>query len=123
MKIYFNILLLILISFVLSEGSDCEKIKPSKGSDCVLSENDKKTYKYCCMQKLVGKYICQAFDEYDYIIQRAMYDEYPKMDLEYTFECNPNPNDSSDSSKSSNSSKYFSIYILSKIISFIFIFV
>ena len=62
MKSYIGLLLLLLIAYSKSD-SDCEKIKPEKASDCVLSEKDKKTYKYCCLEKLAGTLYCDAYNQ------------------------------------------------------------
>ena len=92
MKSYIGLLLLLLIAYSKSD-SDCEKIKPEKASDCVLSEKDRKTYKYCCLQKLAGTLYCDAYNQDDYEIQKAAYDAVYDSKLAegmtYTFECNP----------------------------------
>ena len=89
---YIGILILLLITNSQSD-SDCGKIKPEKASDCVLSENDKKTYKYCCLEKLIGVLYCEAYNEDDYEIQKAAYDAVYDSKLgegmNYTFDCNP----------------------------------
>ena len=40
--------------------NDCEYIVPEKASDCVLSENDKKKYDYCCYVLYGGEKSCSA---------------------------------------------------------------
>ena len=93
MKFYIFYLLLLFatveyIKLDLNSNTDCSKIKPNKASDCVLSEEDKKNYKYCCYEKLIGVYYCEAYDKYGYDIQKSAYETYPSMGMDYTFECN-----------------------------------
>ena len=45
---------------ISKEYQGCESIIPEKASDCVLSENDKKKYDYCCYVLDGGKKSCSA---------------------------------------------------------------
>ena len=49
------------------ETTDCAAIKPTKSSDCVLSEEDKKYFKYCCYEKIEGIATeCSAYTQQTY---------------------------------------------------------
>ena len=49
------------------ETTDCEAIKPTKSSDCLLSEEDKKYFKYCCYERIEGIIAgCSAFTQQTY---------------------------------------------------------
>ena len=45
---------------ISKEHQGCESIIPEKASDCVLSENDKKKYDYCCYVLDGGEKSCSA---------------------------------------------------------------
>ena len=89
MKLYLSFLFFILISFVKSQDKNCNDIIPEKPSDCKLSEEDKKLYKFCCMEDFAGDYTCFAYDENSYKLQKAVY-ERDKINTgkDYVFECN-----------------------------------
>ena len=89
--IFYLLLLFATVEYIKSDlisNTDCSKIKPNKASDCVLSDQDKKNYIYCCYEKLAGFYYCEAYDKSGYDIQKEVYKAYPSMGMDYTFECN-----------------------------------
>ena len=61
MKLYLCLTLLLLAGYAF--GENCEDIKPSKPSDCVLSKEDKKRYKYCCYSKGLFGAKCSAYSQ------------------------------------------------------------
>ena len=67
MKLYLTFMILLLVAYSKSE-TNCEDITPTKLSDCVLSEEDKKTnkYKYCCLDEFLGKLRCEAYTKESY---------------------------------------------------------
>lgn len=88
MKFHFFLLLLLLIAYVKSD-TNCKDIKPNKASDCLLSKEDKKSYKYCCYEKTSTKEECNAYDETDYKMIKDFYKTfYGDLNLEYTLDCN-----------------------------------
>ena len=76
MKLYITFLLLLFIIDPIS-NSDCSNIKPTKASDCVLSKNDKKTYKYCCYEYdiFIGGYACAHYTQSTYEVVRDINDK------------------------------------------------
>ena len=89
MKLYLCFLFFILISFVKSQDKNCNDIIPTKASDCKLSEEDKTAYKYCCMEDIADDYICYAYDEDTYKLQKEGYEKIKlKTGKDYVFECN-----------------------------------
>ena len=89
MKNYIILLLLISIFYVNSE-KNCEDIKPSKISDCVLSSEDKKEYKYCCYDKIDDKEAeCDALTQATYEVTKDLAKSMEKtFGSKVTFECN-----------------------------------
>ena len=62
------------------ETTDCQAIKPTKSSDCVLSKEDQKYFKYCCYESVFGlgnecfAYTQQGYeDEKSYVDCRCSY--------------------------------------------------
>ena len=86
MKFYFYISVLVILIYTKPE-SDCENTKPIQYSDCLLSDQDKKIFKYCCYKNDKYGKDCFAFDEYDYkIVMRMNKEEYYSNDTEFV--CN-----------------------------------
>ena len=69
---------------------NCKKIKPTKASDCTLSQADRdKGYKYCCYDNYEGKE-CEAYDEEDYQLELAAYQLAKLDDPDVVFDCGKN---------------------------------
>ena len=81
MKLFLNCLLLLLISNMVSNNNitnstDCKKIKPTKPSDCVLSDADKKkNFKYCCYDVVFDEPYCDTFTQSGYEIMKDLANE------------------------------------------------
>ena len=56
--------------------SDCNYILPEEASDCVLSENDKKKYDYCCYRYKNGRKSCIGDKKDTYELSKSLYDIY-----------------------------------------------
>ena len=56
--------------------SDCNYILPEEASDCVLSENDKKKYDYCCYRYKNGRKSCIGDKKDTYELRKNLYDIY-----------------------------------------------
>ena len=85
MKNYLILLLLISIAYINSE-KNCEEIKPNKASDCVLSEEDKKDYIYCCYEIHEDREAeCGAYTQTTYELSKELAKE---LKIDVTFECN-----------------------------------
>ena len=66
---------------------NCETIKnPKSSSNCVLSSEDKKQYKYCCYEKYSYTSFCSPFTKMDYDLQLSITDTL-KESFDYEFEC------------------------------------
>ena len=88
MKFYLTFIILLLVAYSKSD-TNCESIKPSKASDCVLSAEDKKKYKYCCMEESIGTKYCDAYTKDEYDLQKEVYKEADKaFGTKSVFECN-----------------------------------
>ena len=61
MKLFLCLSILLLADYAL--GKNCKEIKPTNPSDCVLSKEDKKTYKYCCYEKNILGTKCSAYTQ------------------------------------------------------------
>ena len=61
MKLFLCLSILLLADYAL--GKNCKEIKPTNPSDCVLSKEDKKTYKYCCYEKTILGTSCYAYTQ------------------------------------------------------------
>ena len=86
MKLYLYFSILLILIYVKSD-SDCENIKPNQFSDCILSIEDKKKYKYCCYKNDKYGKDCFAFKENEYTMVQSLNDEnYYGNDTE--FRCN-----------------------------------
>ena len=59
---------------------------PKNSSDCILSENDKKYYKYCCYEKNSITNKCSPFTKEDYYLHLNTIDILKKLG-DYEFEC------------------------------------
>ena len=60
-----------------SMQENCGNLFPSKSKDCVLSESDKLTYKYCCFKKYTyDVQDCTPYTEADYQKDKASPDPY-----------------------------------------------
>ena len=87
MKFYFC-LIFILISYVKLNKS-CHEISPVKATDCVLSEEEKKTFKYCCLEEIDNVKFCYPYDEDNYKLQKKTYeDSKKKFGKDYVYICN-----------------------------------
>ena len=104
---------------------DCNDIIPEKTSDCQLSPEDKKSFKYCCFTKSFYENKCESFTEADYQIQLTVNEALKDNGMNYEFECNEKeqeelikdanttdcesikPNKSSDCLLSKEDKKYF----------------
>ena len=101
MRFYIICLLLLIFNTIKSIKieTNCNDINPLKSSDCKLSQEDKKLYKYCCYEEFNGVNYCYAYNKFDYKMQLETYKETKnKLGVEYTFEC--------------NSSKYLNILLI-----------
>ena len=70
--------------------TDCESIKPTKSSDCLLSKEDKKYFKYCCFEELKGiTRKCSAYTQQTYEDELSYYELFDKNleNLGITFDC------------------------------------
>ena len=54
--------------------SDCNYILPEEASDCVLSENDKKKYDYCCYRYKNGRKSCIGDKKDTYELSKSLYE-------------------------------------------------
>ena len=70
--------------------NDCQYISPEKSSDCVLSENDKKKYHYCCYKYYQGKKSCVGDLEEYYELNEELY----KDTKEDVYDCHTSGNKS-----------------------------
>lgn len=105
---------------------NCKNINPNQASDCVLSPNDKNSYKYCCFEKnyFISPYKCVPYNQSSYIERSFEFDLIKDTGLGDIFECNPksegigispessdcqsiHPKKSSDCMLSANDQKYF----------------
>ena len=69
---------------------NCNNIKPTKASDCALSQADRDNgYKYCCYDNYEGKE-CEAYDEEDYKLELAAYQLAKLDDPDVVFDCGKN---------------------------------
>ena len=70
--------------------NSCEFINPSKASDCVLSESEKKKYDFCCYYVDDGVKSCSAETQESYEIEYELFKAFAtKEDI---FECKNNNN-------------------------------
>ena len=61
---------------------------PTQSSDCVLSEEDKNFYKYCCLEKIGDENFCFPYDKSNYELQKKEYeDTKKKYGEDYVFIC------------------------------------
>ena len=87
MKFYFCLICLIIS--IVKINNDCFAINPTQSSDCVLSQEDKNNYKYCCLEKISNENFCFPYDESNYNLQKQEYEETKKKSGEdYVFICN-----------------------------------
>ena len=70
--------------------NDCEYIVPEKASDCVLSENDKKKYDYCCYVLVLdgGEKYCSAETKDSYEMSLSVFKAFATN--EDIFDCGVN---------------------------------
>ena len=54
--------------------NDCNYILPEEASDCVLSENDKKKYDYCCYRYKNGRKSCIGDKKDIYELSKSLYE-------------------------------------------------
>ena len=88
MKFFFY-LIFFLISFVKLKDKYCNEINPVKASDCILSEEEKKTFKYCCLEEIDYVKFCYPYDEYNYKLQKETYENSKKkFGTDYIYICN-----------------------------------
>ena len=71
------------------EKTDCAAIKPTKSSDCLLSKEDKKYFKYCCYESISGIVSeCFAFTQQGYEDKKSIVDSLNlNSTSEITFDC------------------------------------
>ena len=55
--------------------NDCNYILPEEASDCVLSENDKKKYDYCCYRYENGRKSCVGDKKDTYELSKSLYEK------------------------------------------------
>ena len=84
MKLFLCLSILLLADYAL--GKNCKEIKPTNPSDCVLSKEDKKTYKYCCYEKTILGTQCYAYTQSMKDIIDELMEEYENT--EDIFICN-----------------------------------
>lgn len=84
MKFYLCFAILLLADYTL--GQNCRQIKPTQPSDCKLSKEDKKTYKYCCYEKNIFGIDCSPYTQSMKDIIDELNEEYPNS--EDQFICN-----------------------------------
>ena len=86
----FKILFLLFFSNLYAKSTkNCNDINPIKASDCVLSEEDKKLYKYCCLEEFNEIKYCYAYDQSNYELQKETYKlTQKKFGTDFVFECN-----------------------------------
>ena len=116
---------------------DCKDITPEKTSDCQLSPEDKKSFKYCCITKNSFHSECESFTESEYQIKLIQNDALISIGMKFEFECitkeeeemikNPNttdcestkPKKSSDCLLSKEDQKYFKYCCFERIEGFV----
>ena len=74
--------------------SDCNYILPEEASDCVLSENDKKKYDYCCYRYKNGRKSCIGDKEDTYEVSKHTYEYF---DEDAIYDCQVSKSSSSES--------------------------
>ena len=84
MKLYLCFAILLLVDYTLE--LNCRQIKPTQPSDCILSKEDKKTYKYCCYEKTIFGVDCSPHTQYTKDIIDDLNEELPSS--EDQFICN-----------------------------------
>ena len=67
---------------------DCNDIIPEKTSDCQLSPEDKKSFKYCCFTKTFYENKCESFNEAEYQMELTMNEVLKDNVMDFEFECN-----------------------------------
>lgn len=79
MLIHIIFILFFLIPF--SSQENCQDIFASESSECILSEEDKLSYKYCCYVE--EDYGCSPYTEENYLTDKEKYESSQR-----TFKCN-----------------------------------
>ena len=81
------------------ETTDCAAIKPTKSSDCVLSNEDQKYFKYCCYEKILGYAECSAYTQQGYEDEKSYVDLFGlDSDPEVAFDCHTESKDGTTNS-------------------------
>ena len=94
----------------IPESSDCEQIKPKRASDCKLSDEDKKTFKYCCYEgSKDGIVECSSYTQETYDEKLKYYNLF-KDAGKTIMECNIEDKEKSESN--SYFISYFNIWII-----------
>jgi hypothetical protein len=86
------------------ETTDCAAITPTKSSDCVLSSEDQKYFKYCCYEKILGYAECSAYTQQGYEDEKSYVDLF-ELDSHsgVAFDCHTEAKDgATNSSRESN---------------------
>ena len=74
---------------VSPESTNCENIKPKVASDCKLSEEDKKHFKYCCYEGFEGiEPSCGAYTQESYEEELKLYKAFKEIADDLYMECN-----------------------------------
>ncbi len=97
------------------QSSDCEKIKPKKASDCKLSDEDKKKFKYCCYEGIQDDDIgdifeCSAYTQKGYEEELEDYNLLKQFGDGVFMECNVEEKEETKDAKEEKSNSYFFNY-------------
>ena len=97
------------------QSSDCEKIKPKKASDCKLSDEDKKKFKYCCYEGIKDDDIgdifeCSAYTQKGYEEELEDYNLLKQFGDGVFMECNVEEKEETKDAKEEKSNSYFFNY-------------
>ena len=66
---------------------NCHYISPKKASDCVLTEEDKKKYEYCCYEEIDGVKTCSPYTEESYKEELEYYNIFKNIGDGMKFQC------------------------------------
>jgi hypothetical protein len=82
------------------EKTDCAAIKPTKSSDCLLSKEDQKYFKYCCYESISGiASECAAYTQQGYEDEKSYADFFGSdSNSGITFECHTETRDGTTNS-------------------------
>ena len=82
------------------ETTDCAAIKPTKSSDCLLSKEDQKYFKYCCYESIIGIVSeCSAYTQQGYEDEKS-YVDFLELDSDsgIIFDCHTETGDGTKNS-------------------------